>query len=101
MMSVMSAQSTARNVPADAPNSAPPTIASGTVGASAAISDADAADDAARVDDGLAADPVGQPGARDDRDEVAEDDDDDHDVIWSRPPRSSSSPCDCLRYVMM
>jgi hypothetical protein len=36
MMSVMSAQSTARNVPADAPNSAPPTMASSTVGASAA-----------------------------------------------------------------
>jgi hypothetical protein len=36
MMSVISAQSTARKVPADAPNKAPPTIANGTAGASAA-----------------------------------------------------------------
>ena len=36
MMSVISAQSTARNVPADAPNSAAPTTASGMFGAIAA-----------------------------------------------------------------
>ena len=40
MMSVISAQSTARNVPAEAPKSAAPTTATGTAGASAAMEDA-------------------------------------------------------------
>ena len=41
MMSVISAQSTARNMPCRAPNSAAPTIAIGPLGASAAIADPD------------------------------------------------------------
>ena len=50
MMSVMSAQSTARKMPFAAPNSVPPMIATGTDGASAAIARPGRADPAGRVD---------------------------------------------------
>ena len=67
MMSVISAQSTARNVPCDAPKSAAPTVATGTFGATAINADAERAERGADVDDGLPADPIGQSGRRDDR----------------------------------
>ena len=69
MMSVISAQSTARNVPAAAPNSTPRRSPAG----SARSRDEplpDAADRARRVDHRLAPDPVGQPRRRHDRDDV-------------------------------
>ena len=65
MMSVISAQSTARNVPAEAPKSAAPTTATGDrPERGASQDDPDEADDAARVDDRLAADPIREPRAR-------------------------------------
>ena len=85
MMSVISAQSTARNVPADAPKSAAPTSAIGIDGAIAAIASPSDPDDAARVDHGLATDSVGHAGAWHDREQIRDDDDDEDDDV--RPVR--------------
>ena len=64
MMSVISAQSTARNVPFAAPNSAAPTRAMGIDGVSAMIAAPDGAAGAGREDQRLAPDAVGQPRGR-------------------------------------